>query len=126
MFAAIAVGRHKNTALAHHHGARSNAVAKDGALTEGQIAGSLSLGRRQPLAIVAQCGLMVRVRSGSLWITQHKDRADRIIGAGERFVADRAGTLVISALRTAELSIEWPSPEFGRPSPRLAPAAVAA
>ena len=62
-------------------------------------------------------GLALRVLSGFLWVTQNRE--DHIIGAGDRFVVGVPGPVVISALETTELRVEWSSREIERLSPGL-------
>ncbi|MCL4798948.1 MAG: hypothetical protein KJ025_05130 [Burkholderiales bacterium] len=90
-------------------------------LTKAQIAGRLSLFDRRPIVIAAERGLAVHVRSGALWIAHNRE--DSIVGAGEWFVAERSGPVVVSALEITELDIVWPDDE--RLSPGLEPALVA-
>jgi hypothetical protein len=78
------------------------------------------------VTIAAVPGLAVQARSGMLWITQEGDQDDHLVAAGERFVADRYGTLVISAFERSEVELEWPSHEHDRLSPGLERDAVAA
>jgi len=76
------------------------------------------------VTIAAVPGLVVRARSGLLWITQERDLRDHLVPAGERFVADRAGPLVISAFARSEIELEWPAYGHDRLSPGLEPAVV--
>lgn len=98
----------------------SRAAAKD-SLTRAEIAGPVSLIGRHSLTIVPERGLALQVRSGFLWIAQDHD--DHIVGAGECFVAEGSGPVVVAALETTELRIEWPaeierlSPGLERPAP---------
>jgi len=48
--------------------------------------------------IVDGAGLEVKCLRGNLWITQHGDLEDRIIGRGESFVLDRPGLWLVTAL----------------------------
>jgi len=84
-----------------------------------QIVGALSLIDGGPITISAVSGVVVRATKGSLWVTQHQDRKDHFVCPGQRFVADRAGPMVISALGIAELHLEWPDREIERLSPGL-------
>ena len=43
-------------------------------------------------------GLEVKCVRGSLWITQHGDLEDRVIGNGQSFVLDRPGLSLVTAL----------------------------
>lgn len=84
-----------------------------------QIVGSFSLINGGPITISAVSGVVVRATRGSLWVTQHQDRKDHFLNPGQRFVVDRAGSIVISALGIAELHLEWPDREIERLSPGL-------
>jgi hypothetical protein len=117
MTIATAVAYWKNTAPAPQPAPRANTVAAHAPLTRTQIAGALSLIDQRALTIAAERGLALRVLSGFLWVTQNRE--DHIIGAGNRFVAAGSGPLVISALETTELRIEWPLREIERLSPGL-------
>jgi hypothetical protein len=84
-----------------------------------QIVGNFSLIDGGPITISAVSGVVVRATKGSLWVSQHQDRKDHFISPGQKFVADRAGPIVISALGIAELHLEWPSRDTNRLSPGL-------
>ena len=53
----------------------------------------------ETLPIAEGAGLEVRCIRGHLWITQHGDLEDRVIGSGESFVLDRQGLSLVTALR---------------------------
>jgi len=106
--------------------ARASIRARSLPLGKSDIAGTLSLIDGGPITISAAFGLVVHARKGSLWISQCGERRDHVVCAGQCFVADRAGPLVISALGVAELSIEWPLHDIERPSPGLESTAAAA
>jgi len=88
--------------------------------------GRFSLIGNGAVTIATVPGLAVQARSGMLWITQEGDQDDHLAAAGERFVADRYGSLVISAFARSELELEWPARDHDRLSPGLEPVAVAA
>jgi hypothetical protein len=88
--------------------------------------GRFSLTGNGTVTIAAVPGLAVQARSSMLWITQERDQDDHLVVAGERFVADRYGLLVISAFTRSEVELEWPSRGHDRLSPGLEPVAVAA
>ncbi len=88
-------------------------------LSRTQIAGRLSMLDSDLITIAAVRGLVLRVRGGALWITQHKDTQDHVVRAGEAFLADRAGPMVIQPLGNVELAVEWPSRGTDRLSPGL-------
>ena len=56
------------------------------------------LARGEVLPIPSALGLEVKCVRGDLWITQHADCDDNIIGAGQSFVLDRPGLALVSAL----------------------------
>lgn len=123
MLTAIATRRIRSDAPTRR---RANRTASRGGelgapLTHSQIAGGLSLIDHLPLSIAAVPGLVVRVRSGAIWVTRPGEAKDRVVRAGERLVVDRAGALVVCALGTSELQIEWPLRGLARLSPGLEP-----
>ena len=128
----IAASDNKHNALSSTRDFRADVRAKAGTrasnlpLAQPDIAGSFSLIDGGPVTISAAFGLVVRARRGSLWISQHGDRRDHVVSAGQCFVTDRAGPLVISALGVAELYIEWPLHDIERLSPGLESTAAAA
>lgn len=107
MTTAIAVDRFESFARAGQGASRTHAVALAvrAPLTRAQITGSLSLIDPRPIAIAPEPGLCVRVSSGCLRATQNEH--DRIMGAGDRFVAAGSGTLVVTALEITEVHVEW-------------------
>ncbi len=84
---------------------------QNGPITRAGIGGRFSMLGNGSVSIAAARGLVVQVRKGTLWVTQDKDPIDHIVHAGERFVADRTGRLVISAFERAEVQVEWPARE---------------
>jgi hypothetical protein len=50
-------------------------------------------------------GTLVRVRSGSVWITQEGDTRDRFVPAGGRFLIDSDGVTLVSALSRSTISL---------------------
>lgn len=114
--------RHSHTDVSASASIRARSLP----LGQSDIAGSLSLIDGGPITISAAFGLVVRAGRGSLWISQHGDRRDHVVCAGQCFVADRAGPLVISALGVAELYIEWPLHDIERLSPGLESTTAAA
>ncbi len=51
-------------------------------------------------------GMRVRVRSGTVWLTQHDDPRDVVLREGESFTIERAGRTVVQALDPSELRID--------------------
>ena len=61
--------------------------------------------RRGSLVRIAEGpGMLVRVRRGSVWITEEGDPRDHFVGAGGQFRIRRRGTALISALESSVLS----------------------
>jgi hypothetical protein len=59
-------------------------------------------------------GLEVKCLRGNLWITQHGDLEDRIIGRGESFVLDRPGLSLVTALGDPALLVVQAVSGIGR------------
>ncbi len=53
-------------------------------------------------------GTLVRVASGSVWITQEGDPLDRFVPAGGRFVIANDGVTLVSALTRSTISLSSP------------------
>ena len=54
----------------------------------------LNLGRKMT-------GNVIRCLSGSLWVTQEGDARDHVLSAGEEFVIESAGVIVVQAFTPA-------------------------
>jgi hypothetical protein len=93
-------------------------------LTRARIGSRLSLVDRDPLTIEADRGLIVRVRSGSIWASQPGDGECRLARAGECFAARRTGWLVVRAVERSEIEIELPPPGDERLAPGLEPISI--
>lgn len=50
-------------------------------------------------------GFALTCHAGRLWVTQPGDPADHLLAAGERFVAEGKGSLVLQALNEAVVSV---------------------
>lgn len=50
-------------------------------------------------------GIGIFIRTGNAWITQEHDRDDIVIGAGESFVVNRTGLVVVAPIREATVVI---------------------
>jgi hypothetical protein len=48
-------------------------------------------------------GDAILVTQGTLWVTQEGDLQDYVLSAGERFIADRHGMVVVEALTDASM-----------------------
>ena len=100
---------------------------QNGPLTRANTSGRFCLLGNGHVSIAAAPGLAIRVRTGTVWITQARDAKDHLVRAGQRFVADRAGRLVLSSFQRGEVEVEWPAPQHERvvvASPRFAAAAA--
>ncbi len=71
----------------------------------------IRLARGDHLRIRDGHGAHVAVGHGTAWLTQHGDRRDIVIGAGESFRIDRDGVTVVSILFAAEISVSAESRE---------------
>jgi Protein of unknown function (DUF2917) len=99
---------------------------QSGPITRTHTGGRFCLIGNGHVSIAAVPGLVIRARQGTLWITQARDAEDHVIHAGERFVADRAGRLVLSAFERGEVELQWPTREQERARPVQARLAAAA
>jgi hypothetical protein len=63
---------------------------------------------RESLRIADGAGFEVKCLRGDLWITQHGDLEDRMIGRGESFVLDRPGLALVTALGDPALVVVQP------------------
>lgn len=80
---------------------------------------ALCLRPNQLLKVRGGIGHAVLCHSGSLWLTQYRDRRDIVLRAGESFALDRKGLALVQALEQSALSIAPP------PARIRAPAAIA-
>lgn len=58
---------------------------------------ALGLNRRQRLELDNAVGGTIVCLRGGVWITQHHDSRDIVLGEGERFVFDRPGRAIVQA-----------------------------
>lgn len=93
-------------------------------LARHQIDGSFTLLAWRSLAIQAQRGLVVYVRSGIVRLREAGKARSRVLDTGVSFAAHRKGPIEISAFTNAELEIEWPDARLERLSPGLEPIAM--
>jgi hypothetical protein len=68
---------------------------------------SALLRRGSLMRIEAQPGDRVSCTRGMLWLTQDRDPMDRVVCAGETFVIDRPGVVLVNAL-AADAVVEYP------------------
>jgi hypothetical protein len=81
---------------------------------------SALLGRGSLMRIQAHPGARVACLRGMVWLTQEDDATDRIIAAGESFVCDRAGVVLVNAV-AHDAVVEYPHPQccsISRPAVR--------
>lgn len=76
----------------------------------------LILERNRTLRITDAAGASIAVHDGTVWVTQEGDPTDRVLGAGERFVADRGGVAVLQALDDARVTVSAPATGRGVPA----------
>jgi hypothetical protein len=93
-------------------------------LTRTRIGSRLSLVDRGALTIAADRGLVVRVRTGSIWSSQSGDGEYWLVRAGESIAARRAGLFVVCATARSEIEIDWPPSGNERLSPGLEPISI--
>lgn len=67
--------------------------------------GLFQLTRRQDIELVDGRGISITCISGSIWITQHRDNADIVLGPGDSFVLDRPGLAIVHALAASTVRI---------------------
>ena len=68
----------------------------------------------ESLPITDGAGLAVKCIWGTLWITQHGDLEDRVLGSGESFVLDRPGLSLVTALGNPALVVVQPGSAIAR------------
>jgi len=59
----------------------------------------------QTLCLRDALGMEIRVREGSLWLTQERDAQDYVIGTGGSFRIDRQGAVVLTACQGVRLDL---------------------
>jgi hypothetical protein len=74
------------------------------------LQGDLDLVRGNLVRIEDGRGMMVRVTSGSVWITEEGDPRDRFVGPGGRFRVASSGLTLISALSRSTIALEAAAP----------------
>lgn len=77
----------------------------------------IALERGVSLQLADGLGVRVRCRDGSVWITQHLDRRDVVLAAGESFTLDRPGLAIVHAMRGARVALDEPARAV-QPPPR--------
>jgi len=103
------------------------AVSPDvGTITQSNTTGNFCLIGNGDVSIAAVPGLVIRAREGLLWIARAGDSVEHIVRGGERFVADRAGRLVVTAIKRSEVELQWPTRQQEHPRAAYVPLAAAA
>jgi hypothetical protein len=59
-------------------------------------------------------GVTITCHSGTLWITRAGDARDYVVSAGASFAARGGGSLVVQALKEAEIAVRLPDRHPGR------------
>jgi hypothetical protein len=70
--------------------------------------GSLELARGKLVRIEDGRGMLVRVASGGVWITEEGDQRDRFVSAGGQFRVATSGVTLISALQRSTIALSSP------------------
>ena len=68
----------------------------------------LSLAEGGSVRIINGAGLYLAVDAGVVWLTQERDARDWMLEEGRRHRLDRNGTAIVSALRSARLTLSAP------------------
>jgi hypothetical protein len=68
-----------------------------------------SLGEREAFSIAGRRGTTVRVTQGRVWLTQHGDRTDYVLGAGDAMEFETNGSVVLYGLTQASLQFDTPA-----------------
>lgn len=69
---------------------------------------------REMFRLEDAAGTRLRVRSGSVWITQERDHRDHYVPATGSIALDRPGLALVHALEPAELVVWRPVPQVSR------------
>ena len=72
------------------------------------VQGSLDLVRGNLVRIEDGRGMLVRVISGSVWITEEGDQRDRFVTAGSHFRVASSGVTLISAISSGSIALSSP------------------
>lgn len=75
---------------------------------------SMQLSRRERVQLIDGMGTIITCSSGCIWLTQHRDSRDIVIGPGESFVLDRPGLALVQALAASSVALEEPVQACGR------------
>jgi len=66
---------------------------------------------REMIRLEEASGTKLRVRRGSVWITQRGDHKDYYVPANGTITLDRPGLALVHALKPAELVVSRPAPQ---------------
>lgn len=69
----------------------------------------LCLKSNQVLKVRGGSGHTIICHSGTVWVTQDRDRRDIVLGAGESFALDRNGLALVQALGQSAIRIAPPA-----------------
>lgn len=65
----------------------------------------ICLGKRQMLSLIDGAGVRIDARSGTVWVTQHHDPRDIVLGPGESFTLDAPGQAIVQAFEPSCVSL---------------------
>ena len=65
----------------------------------------LVLAKGQIIRVPDAAGSEIRVKEGSVWITQDREGADHVVGTGGSFRIDRPGVTLVSALQAGRIQL---------------------
>ena len=81
--------------------------------------GGICLKPKQLLRVRGGVGHAIVCHSGSLWVTQHRDQRDVVLGAGESFALDRDGLALVQALEPSAITIAPSAEDRASPTAEL-------
>ena len=76
------------------------------------VQGSLGLTHGSMLRIEDGRDMLVYVWEGEIWLTEERERRDRVLRAGEWHRLERQGTAIGYALQRSVLTLTAPEPEY--------------
>jgi hypothetical protein len=94
-------GRPQRSIFAHDQNACNKEIAMNLELNQD----GLCLKSNQVLKVRGGSGHTIICHSGSVWVTQDRDRRDIVLGAGESFALDRNGLTLVQAFEQSAISI---------------------
>lgn len=90
----------------------ANAQDANTTANEYVVQGSIGLTRGSMLRIDDGRDVLVYVWEGEVWVTQDRDRRDRMLQGGDWFRLDRNGAAIVHAFKRSVLTLTAPAPEF--------------